>query len=211
MSLPSVERMTSRLELDVPAPTGPDAGILARTARWSNGPDHASRRSAVLDVLREVSAADAASAAGRAMAAWLCALPYDQVDVLPVFRTIPLTVLSTLITDDEDDGDAVTGILVQSRDATAALACARLTGATESPVRWTKRVDAGVVVSVPLSASTWFGAGAHACPGRELATAMADAMAEAVLERWAPVPVTVVDDPALPHLRLPLEVLVERR
>lgn len=195
------------LNLPVPPATGPDADLLARTARWSNPPDHGARRATAETLLAGVRVADAASAAARAISAWLRALPYERVDVLPLFRTVPLTALATLL---RDDGSAATGILVQSRDATAALAWARLAGSEEAPVRYTKRVLSEEVVEVPLDGS-WFGAGAHACPGRALAVALSEAMVDAVLAGWRPVPGPSSSDPALPNLRLPVEVLVERR
>jgi cytochrome P450 len=195
------------LNLPVPPATGPDADLLTRTARWSNPPDHAGRRAAAEALLAAVPVAEAASAAARAASGWLRALPYERVDVLPLFRIIPLTVLATLL---RDDGSAATGILIQSRDATAALASARLTGRSEAPVRCTRRVQGAGIVEVPLEDHP-FGAGAHACPGRTLAEALADAMVSAVLADWRPVPEEPAFDPALPNVRLPPAVFVERR
>lgn len=101
---------------------------------------------------------------------------------------------------DERTG-ALIGLLVQTCDATAALV-ESVASATrrqldtahqlvadvlrqDPPVRITRRVGPdGLVVELDLAAAGLpFGAGAHACPGREHALALAEGVAEAVSGR----------------------------
>lgn len=82
---------------------------------------------------------------------------------------------------------AAISALYQSMDATAALIATRLINRSRNepaavPIARTIRVGAtGAVIELELgTAGLWFGAGPHACPGRELAETIADAIVAAV-------------------------------
>jgi hypothetical protein len=70
-------------------------------------------------------------------------------------------------------------LLVQACDATAALVANTLAGRTDPPVPKTRRVAPdGAIVEIDLTGQP-FGAGAHACPGRLHALALADGLVQA--------------------------------
>jgi cytochrome P450 len=103
-------------------------------------------------------------------------------------------------------------LLAQACEATAGLIGNLLLGEPAPPVRLTRRVAAdGSTVAIDLeSAGLPFGAGPHACPGREHALAIARAVVETVRELAE----TVEDAPACersPNLRVPSRVLVRPR
>ncbi len=103
-------------------------------------------------------------------------------------------------------------LLAQACDATAGLVGNLLLCETAPPVRLTRRVDGeGSVVVLDLEAAGLpFGAGPHACPGREHALALAGAVVETVRELAD----VVEDAPAYersPNLRVPARVLVRPR
>jgi len=70
-------------------------------------------------------------------------------------------------------------LLVQACDATKALVANTLAGSSEPPVPKTRRIAPdGTVVEIDLTDQP-FGAGPHACPGREHALALADGLVQA--------------------------------
>jgi cytochrome P450 len=113
---------------------------------------------------------------------------------------------------------AAIGVLAQSCDATAGLiGNALLAGerkpervASEAPpVRSTRRVDlAGQPVVVDLAAlGAPFGAGAHACPGREHALALAGGVLATLLRRCTRTGEEVIFEEA-PNLQMPARLLM---
>lgn len=204
------------LELPVPANAHP---YLAQMARFSNGDEHLARRQAVLAVLPSSDGLEAAAACRTT--AWLG----ECLDVMPILMSVPVAVLGDelgcgdvsreidlLSSSGEASGTlpdvARTSILFQCRDATAALAVIALTtGAALElavPVLRTRRESVGWV---DLSAYP-YGTGAHACPGRAHALALARGMLSAlagheVLEQGP--------DLGRPNLRLPAHLVMRRR
>ena len=102
----------------------------------------------------------------------------------------------------------------------------------DAPVQCTRRwatdnvelggiiVPAGAVVWIFLAAAeegapkrpSTFGAGPHSCPGSAQATAIARGMLTALVEAgWTAVPGQVVTYESRPNLRMPMQVLVEKR
>ncbi|WP_189227310.1 isocitrate lyase/PEP mutase family protein [Saccharothrix coeruleofusca] len=175
--------------LELPVPAVPDAAsgvawLRAHVARFSEGEAHERRRALVL---RELSTIDPAA----------LAKPGDHVAALAEAMGLPRSVTSdvalvaacyqphvpaTPAADaavarlvatcggawDETTANRI-GLLVQARDATAAL----IRGDTP-PVPRTRRVAPdGSLVEVDLAARP-FGAGRHACPGRAHALALAE-------------------------------------
>ncbi|MCY7413269.1 MAG: hypothetical protein LH471_09605 [Salinibacterium sp.] len=191
---------------------------LAEMARFSDGAEHAVRRAAVLSVLPPVS--------GLEDAAYRCTrhLLSERVDVVPIARSVPVAVLchalglgdlSTEIGALCDIGTtattlpqvAITSLLFQCRDATAALA----TNAIADGIPVEKAVS---VVLTRRAGDVWvlldrapFGEGAHACPGREHALALARGIVRAfsgyrVVQRGAHEP--------RPNIRMLSSLIVER-
>lgn len=164
-------------------PTQPHP-YLARMARFTDGPEHDLRRAELLAVLPAAEGLEEA-AFKRAAAG----LP-DLVDAAPVARTVPVAVLGEVLgvgdltrqigalCDEGTVSDALpdlarTSVLFQCRDATAALVLMTLADGVlvedATPVERTRRApDLWVsLVDAP------YGAGGHACPGREHALALA--------------------------------------
>ena len=192
---------------------------LARMARFSNGPEHAARRADVLAALppAEGLARDAYDRTVRRAD--------GRLDVMPLLRTIPVAVLgaalavgdlSTEIGELCDHGViapglpdvAVTSLLFQCRNATAALIANALTdglpAAEATSVVLTRRAEDTWV----LLADAPFGRGAHACPGQDHALVIATAIIAAlrtfeVVERGP-------NDPQ-PNVRIPAFLIMQPR
>ena len=116
---------------------------------------------------------------------------------------------------------AAIGLLVQSCDATAGLIGNALLAAEENigrvvteapPVRSTRRVDAaGRPLVVDLAAlGAPFGAGAHACPGREHAMALAGGVAPTLMRRCRRTDAEVRFEHA-PNLDMPARLVMVAR
>ncbi|MEU4604463.1 hypothetical protein AB0F43_15895 [Kribbella sp. NPDC023972] len=87
-------------------------------------------------------------------------------------------VVHTLGDYDERTANRI-ALLVQACDATAALVAHTLAGRTDPPVPKTRRVAPdGAIVEIDLTDQP-FGTGAHACPGRLHALALADGLVQA--------------------------------
>ncbi len=204
------------LALPMPAQ---DHRYLARMARFVDGPEHAARRAEVLAALPTTSGLEDAAlrmAAARAV---------GQVDVVPIAREVPVAVLGAALGVGDltteigalcEKGTvhgalpriAVTSLLFQCRDATAALITNAL--ADGVPVQ-----EATSVVLTRRAAGRWvllegapFGAGAHACPAQEHALALArgvvSAFAEHEVEMRGP------NEKRL-NIRMPSSLMMRRR
>lgn len=166
---------------------------LARMARFVDGAKHAARRDEVLAALPAL--------AGLEETAFRLAgsLTGERVDVVPIAQDVPIVVLGeamgvgdvsveigalcdTGTVSDSLPAIAITSLLFQCRDATAALITNAL--ADGIPVELATAVvltrRAGAVWVLLRSAP--FGAGAHACPGREHALALARGVVRAFAE-----------------------------
>ena len=192
---------------------------LARMARFTDGAEHASRRAEVLAALPPV--------AGLEQLAFdqTAALAMARVDVVPIARRVPVAVLGGVLGCGDlsaeigvlcDDGVvshglpdlAVTSLLFQCRDATAALIVNALADAVpveraESVVLTRREKDVWV-----LLADAPFGGGTHACPGREHALALARGVVRAFAGY-----VVVERGPYEPrvNIRVPASLIMERR
>ncbi len=187
-------------------PPVPQTDGRALMARFSFGEDHARRR-AIVD--KELARIDPVEAARLARERTL-ELAKGRVDVMAaIARHVPVGVLETLLGESNDDDPELTanraGILLQARDATAGLIGNALVDDAQT-VRDTRRVRDGAEIVVDL-AGLPFGAGARACPGRELAVAIAGAVL-AVL-RAGRVVTTDVGYEVWPNLRIPARLEVE--
>lgn len=230
----------------------------ARMARFSDGPDHADRRAAVVALLDGLPApADMAAAARGRTEAWLASPGPGPgpgpVDGMVLARRVPVAVLAGALGVPGDRVDEVVdatatvvaavaprngpapvgqaaadaavralnallpgamaalSLLFQTHDATAALiGNALVTGLPVDevlqeapPVTSTRRVGPdGDPVVVDLAGHP-FGAGPHACPGRDQAIALATGVLAGIRAAgWAPVPGPVTYEDR-PNLRLP--------
>ncbi|WP_025355888.1 isocitrate lyase/phosphoenolpyruvate mutase family protein [Kutzneria albida] len=171
----------------VPAVPPADTGVAwlrAHVARFSEGADHRRRRALAEDFLAAVDAeslrrpgnpvANLAEALGlpRAVAAEVAVVARSYQPHTPVTEEADAAVARLVAACgggwDEATANRI-GLLVQACDATIALIVGR-----QPPVPVTRRVaPSGETVEVDL-ADTPFGAGRHACPGREHAEALAD-------------------------------------
>ncbi|MFE2750823.1 isocitrate lyase/phosphoenolpyruvate mutase family protein [Actinosynnema sp. NPDC059335] len=168
----------------VPAAESGVAWLRAGVARFSEGADHVRRRAVVARVLSTVDL-DALRRPGEPVAVLAEALGLPRSvagDVAVVAGCYQPHVAVTREADEAvarlvaacggawDEGTAnLIGVLVQASAATRALIAG-----VEPPVPVTRRVAPdGSVVEVDL-AGAWFGAGRHACPGREHAMALAE-------------------------------------
>lgn len=195
--------------------------LLAQMARFVDGPEHTARRTAVLAALPTAQGLE--HAARRCTVAELGGA--DRVDVVPIARTVPVRVLGEALGVGDlsdsigalcDRGEvtaelpdiAVTSLLFQSRDATAALIVNALADAVaveqaDSVVLTRRAGDVWVLLDgIP------FGAGAHACPGREHALAVARGVVSAfngyaVTDRGPHEP--------RPNIRMPSHLILQRR
>lgn len=205
-------------DLDRPMPIQPNS-YLARMARFTDGPEHDLRRAEVLRALPAVEGLEEAAFSRASVG-----LP-DLVDAAPIARTVPVAVLGDALGVGDltekigalcDHGTvcdglpslAFTSVLFQCRDATAALALMALGDDVHVedavPVVRTRRApDRWVSL-----AETPYGAGPHACPGREHALALARGVVRAfagydVVERGA--------DEQRPNLRMASRLIMQRR
>jgi cytochrome P450 len=204
--------------LNLPMPEQPNP-YLALMARFVDGPEHAARRRAVLVAMPPVEGLEEI-AYQRAVA-----LAGERVDVVPVAKSVPVAVLGEVLGVGDlsaeigelcERGTVPAGLpdvpraslLFQCRDATAALILNAL--ADGAPVE-----DATSVVLTRRAGGRWvlldgvpFGAGAHACPGREQALALARGVVRAfesyeVVERGP--------HEARPNIRMPARLVMRRR
>lgn len=118
---------------------------------------------------------------------------------------------------------AALSILFQTHDAVTALIGLRLLGRTDPPTRNTRRratvasaladttLAAGDTVVVDLAGVGTFGAGRHACPGRDLALTLAGTVVDTVhAAGWRAVAGQPVSLVPRPNLTLPGTVLIGR-
>ncbi|HEX3646852.1 MAG TPA: hypothetical protein VHV49_00415 [Pseudonocardiaceae bacterium] len=185
---------------DYIVPPVPDAAtgiawLRASVARFASGTTHARRRALAVDALAGLDPAMLRKAAEDAdgpveVLAEALGLPASvAADVAPV---VPCYQPHNPVTTDADlavgrlvaacggTWDEVTAnriaLLVQACDATKALVADVLAGRQRPPVPATRRLAPdGTVVEVSL-AEVPFGAGPHACPGREHALAIAEGL-----------------------------------
>ena len=196
----------ARVPAPDPTATGAFARWRAAASRFADGPAHSQRRAALEDLLAavDVAALGAAArdlAAGRDLArnartvpvrALGAALGFARPDALAARVALLAAAYPTgavgegeaertdaatrelLALAPEGSAELRVQLLVQAFAATAALAEGR-----HPPVPSTRRVlPSGAVVDLPLD-EVPFGAGAHACPAREHALALAAAVREA--------------------------------
>ncbi|HEX5118705.1 MAG TPA: hypothetical protein VFW65_26275 [Pseudonocardiaceae bacterium] len=176
----------------VPDATDGVAWLRASVARFASGATHARRRALAVDALAAIDPETLHQAARGAagpveVLAEALDLPADVAgDVALVAASYqphkPVTAeanqaVRRLVAVCGGTWDEVTanriGLLVQACDATKALAANLAAGRTEAPVPATRRqAPDGTVVEVSL-ADAPFGAGPHACPGRDHAQAIA--------------------------------------
>jgi hypothetical protein len=202
-----IGRAAVRAALETPVPAVPPAaaGVLwlrAHVARFSTGPAHTRRRRLAEAELARIPPDELGRrAAGRggqpvAVLAEALGIAVDPTDVVAVAAAyqphtavtpeadaaVERLVAASGGTHDERTAARI-GLLVQACDATAALvrtARERKTSVAdvlcdEPPVRFTRR--GGALVDL-ASAGLPFGAGPHACPGREHALALAEGLLE---------------------------------
>lgn len=217
--VPSADgRIQGHTALSLPMPVQPNP-YLAKMARFSNGAEHARRRAAVLSVLPSVTGLEdeAYRQANR--------LATDRVDVVPISRSVPVAVLGDALGVGDlalevgalcDTGTmmgalpeiAVTSLLFQCRDATAALVA-------DAIIRGVAVEEAVSVVLTRREKDVWvlldkapFGEGVHACPGRDHALALARGIVRAFAAH------VVVDrgvyEPRL-NIRMPSRLVMVRR
>jgi hypothetical protein len=176
----------------VPDATDGVAWLRASVARFASGTTHARRRALAVDALAAIDPETlrkaAQGAAGPvevlAEALGLPAAVADDVALVAASylpprpataeadRAVGRLVIACGGTWDEVTANRI-GLLVQSCGATKALAANLAAGRTEAPVPATRRqAPDGTVVEVGL-ADAHFGAGPHACPGRDHAVAIA--------------------------------------
>ncbi len=176
-------------------------------ARFSFGAEHARRRAIVVDELARIDVREAVQLARERT----LALAKGRVDVMAtIARAVPVGVLDTLLGEPHAGATAEgranrAGILLQARDATAGLIGNALIDDAQT-VRNTRRMRDGEEIVVDL-AGLPFGAGARACPGRELALAIADAVLDVL--RTGRVVSTEVEYEDWPNLRIPARLEVD--
>lgn len=175
----------------VPDATSGVAWLRASVARFASGATHARRRALAEAELAAIDPSALRKAAGPVeVLADALGLPADVADdvaiVAPCYQPHrPVTAeadqaVGRLVaacggTWDEATANRI-GLLVQACDATKALVANVLNGRTESPVPATLRVAPdGTEIDVSL-ADAPFGAGPHACPGREHALAIVEVL-----------------------------------
>jgi hypothetical protein len=209
-----VRTQAELLALPPVLPPGADP-LLSRMARFSTGREHLERRAAVLAVLPEP--APVATAVATRVTALLPATGWW--DAMEAAREVPAAALHDALDDVEEV--PAQSILFQTRDATAALIGGALitgldTGAAvaqalrDLPVVSTLRRDGADTIVVDLE-RTPFGAGPHACPGQELALALAESFVDAVRNAgWTVVADQRIEWDPRPNLRLPVQLLLER-
>ena len=204
--------------LDLPVPANPHP-YLAQMARFCDGELHRTRRAELLAVLP---APDGLETAARSATAALLA---DRLDVMPILTSVPVAVLGQRLgcADLSVEISALcehgvvsaalpdiarTSLLFQCRDATAALAVIALSSpvllADAVAVLRTRREGVGLV---DLAAAP-YGAGRHACPGREHALALAAGMISALAGHEV---AEIGPDLGRPNLRLPSYLVMGRR
>lgn len=174
----------------VPAAPSADVGtawLRSHVARFVDGPEHARRRALVDRLLEELVLDPRPGAAPTEALAAALGLPGTTADVALVAAAYQPHAPQSAEADDAVERlvaacgghhDAATaariGVLVQAHAATEALLAMRRAGREGPPVPTTRRVGPdGVEVAVDLTDAP-FGRGPHACPGRDLAIALAE-------------------------------------
>ncbi|WP_436495232.1 hypothetical protein [Actinokineospora sp. HUAS TT18] len=213
--------------LDTGSVAGP-TGLVGQMARFTDGPEHAARRAAVVAAFPQVDGLRTRAAA-RASAM----IDGPTFDVMPIATSVPVAVLAAAmgiadsavhLTDElcatrADEparalmalagGLPAVSVLFQARDATAALISAAIVagdldkGVLDLPVHSTQRDGQWV----SLAAVGTFGAGKHGCPGVELALALAQGVLDALDGVRVVGPVTYE---SRPNLRMPTRLMVTR-
>jgi hypothetical protein len=179
-----------------PPPAGPGAvyWLRSRVARFSSGPEHTRRRALAVAEIARVDPSHAARLAASRIAAGdsvrqaiikAFSLVPDKavnliIDVAPSYfdPTRPTDSLEPLLDllGRDDATVARIGVLIQACEATAAL----IDNDLVPPARTTKRVAPdGTLITLDL-AELPFGAPPRECPGKDLALAIATAIAHAL-------------------------------
>lgn len=208
------------------------SGPRALMARFSTGTEHRRRRGLVVRELSRIDAGQARRLSRERTLERIRRAPGGRVDIMGALaRRVPVGALAAMLrrhhpaTDDPEVAANRLGILIQARDATAGLignsillaftthqgvpveALLAETLRVDPPVRNTARFGEGTRFVVDLaSAGLPFGAGAHACPGRDLAMAIAAGVVEVVLTGRLLTPVAEYED--WPNLRIPVRLEV---
>ncbi|WP_433338677.1 hypothetical protein [Spirillospora sp. CA-294931] len=170
-----------------PAETG-IAWLRANVARFSDGPAHTRRRRLIDDLLAALTVVPRPGADPTATLLAALGLPPElaaDVDTIatayhphqPATREADTAVerLATACGGHDEQAAAKICVLVQAHAATRALITQLRSGGEGPPVPVTRRVDPhGRTVEVDLTEAP-YGAGPHACPGRDLAQRLARA------------------------------------
>ncbi|WP_237048228.1 isocitrate lyase/PEP mutase family protein [Lentzea guizhouensis] len=176
--------MTEEL-LNLPVPHVPAGGsgvawLRSQVVRFSEGAEHTRRRALTTSLLEGVDATTLDELAVRLLPGAL-----DEVAVIapsyqphePIMETADAAVERLVARHGRTETTAARiGLLVQAWAATRAFADRLTSGDPTPPVPLTRRATAAGIVEVDLTGHP-FGHGAHACPGRELATKIAKNMA----------------------------------
>ncbi|MGZ3141982.1 isocitrate lyase/PEP mutase family protein [Lentzea chajnantorensis] len=179
------------LSLPVPSVPAGESGVSwlrSQVVRFSGGPEHTRRRALTTALLEGVDATTLDELADRV----LPGAPADVAEIAPSYQPHePITAQADAAVERlvarhgrTETTAARIGLLVQAWAATRAFADRLTTGDRTPPVPLTRRQSAQGVVEVDLTAHP-FGHGAHACPGRELATKIAKNMAFKALHHRA--------------------------
>lgn len=173
-------------------------------ARFSRGEDHQRRRALALDLLTELNPDQLRKRTAQGHEAGFVGVLAEALGLTPqeaagigddVAAVAACYHPHTQITSEADEAlarlvaafggvaDEATAnrvaLLIQARDATNALISVMAEGRSDPPVPFTRRIAPdGSLVEVDLS-QAHFGAGPHACPGREHAVALAEGTIQA--------------------------------
>ncbi|KJK52823.1 hypothetical protein UK23_02330 [Lentzea aerocolonigenes] len=170
------------LSLPVPSVPAADRGVAwlrANVVRFSNGSEHERRRALTTKLIENVHATtldELANGLGLPGALEDIALIAPSYQPHEAITAEADAATERLAGSHDEETAARIGLLVQAWAATNALAEHLRAGNPGPPVPITRRIAEGGVIEVSLEGHP-FGHGAHACPGRALATKIAKNMA----------------------------------